>query len=364
MVISNWDEIKEVIAWSERSLKNINSNFNIYSTLTEGVISMFERSGYPETVDVSLLERYLVEGRCAAIVKYPEIGINSDKWLGKWVAGRCKLAGEPDPYGFGRDALVQLGDGCVAEIKNWRDSEDIVVCWNCWDYSLDTMIRDTADKIGKVDVSLDNLIDNSRLHPLPVAKDSKQKDAINQAIKDAKDGKSTTIFSEGDTKQLIDALSNKESKIEVLNITDPSEAVHIQNISQYREDLWRWFWNVYGMDSRGTSKRAQQSVEEVDQGGDLSMIIPMSRWRARQEEVEQVRRICNAPEAACEFSTCWKSRIMEAVTIDEETAEELEVENIITEEENAENEAQDAKDGPIYDEDREEERNDEQSETL
>ena len=356
MLIANWDEIKECIAWSERSIKNINANFNIRNILTEGVISMFERSGYPETVDVSMLERYLVEGRCAAIVKYPEIGINSEKWLGSWVAGRCKLGGEPDPYGFGRDAFVALMDGTIVEIKDWRYSEDIVVCWNCWDYSLDTMINDTAEKIGKVDVSLDNLIENSRLHPLPVARNTKEENAIRNAIQDAKDGKTSTILSDGDTKQILDALANKESKIDVLNITDPAEAVHIQNISQYREDLWRWFWNVYGMDSRGTSKRAQQSVEEVDQGGDLSMIIPLSRWRARQEEVEEVRRKCNAPDAACEFSTCWKSRIMEAVTIDEETAEELKVENIVTEEENLENEPVDATQGE--ENEREEESND------
>ena len=145
------------------------------------------------------------------------------------------------------------------------------------------------------------------------------------------DGKEQTVIAKGDTQDVMDALGNTQSQIEVLSLTDPNAAVHIQNISQYREDLLRWFWNIYGMDSRGTSKRAQQSVEEVDQGGDLSMVIPMSRWRARQEEVEQVRAKCGATEASCDFSTCWKSRIMEAVTIDDETAEELDVENIVNE---------------------------------
>ena len=70
------------------------------------------------------------------------------------------------------------------------------------------------------------------------------------------------------------------------------------------------------------------------------MVIPMSRWRARQEEVEQVRTKCGAPEASCDFSTCWKSRIVEAITMDTETAEKLDVEEVVEEftkeEENAE----------------------------
>ena len=218
----------------------------------------------------------------------------------------------------------------------------MIVCWNSYDYSIDINYRETARKIQTADVSLDMLVKNSRLHPIPVARDSKEQGAIQDVQRNIIDGMEQTVIAKGDTQEILDAIGNTQSQIEVLSLTDPSAAVHIQNISQYREDLLRWFWNIYGMDSRGTTKRAQQSVEEVDQGGDLSMVIPMSRWRARQEEVEQVRIKCGAPEAACDFSTCWKSRIMEAVTIDAETAEELQVEDLTPDEENAENEAQDA----------------------
>lgn len=360
--IENYDEIVEALAWSPRKLKNLEANFATRQILTEGVVSMFERTGYPESVNTHILEKLLVAcpTRCAAIVRYPSDGKNAATWAGKWAVGACDVCGEPDPDGFGKTAIVRLGDATVVVIENWRESDDIIVSWNSYDYSKDIMIEDTARKIQIADVSLDMLVKNSRLHPLPVAKDSKEQAAINDAQENILNGEVSTVLAESETKQIIDAISgNDKSEIEVLTLTDPEAAVHIQNITQYREDLWRWFWNVYGMDSRGTTKRAQQSVEEIDQGGDLSMIVPMARWVMRQLEAEEVSRKCGV-EAACDFSTCWKSRIMEAVTIDDETAEKLDVENMTTDDENVENEAQDATQGTQ--EEGEEETNDAENE--
>ena len=363
-VIANYDEIVAALCWSPRSLKNIEARSVQEFTLQEGLVSMFERSGYPESVNTKILERFLVTDNRAAITTYPgpdaEKPGRNPRYAGKWMACRLEIGGDPDPDGLGELAICVFGDGTVKEVKDWRFSEDIIVCWNAWDYSRDLNIPDTARKLQIADVSLDMLVKNSRLHPIPVARDSKEQSAIQDVQKNIIDGQEQTVIAKGDTQEILDAIGNTQSQIEVLSLTDPSAAVHIQNISQYREDLLRWFWNIYGMDSRGTSKRAQQSVEEVDQGGDLSMVIPMSRWRARQEEVEQVRVKCGAPDAACDFSTCWKSRIMEAVTIDSETAEELAVENIVTEEENAEIEPQDATEGE--ENEGEEEANDEKTE--
>ena len=338
--IANYDEIAAALCWSPRSLKNIEARSVQEFTLQEGLVSMFERTNYPETVNVKMLERFLVDDNRACITTYPEKGRNAARYAGKWMSARLEIGGDPDPDGLGTIAFAIFGDGTVKQVKDWRDSDDIIVCWNAWDYSLDLNIPDTARKLQIADVSLNMLVTNSRLHPMPVARDSKEQNAIENAQKNIIDGKEQTVISKGDTQELLDAIGNTQSQIEVLSLTDPNAAVHIQNISQYREDLLRWFWNIYGMDSRGTSKRAQQSVEEVDQGGDLSMVIPMSRWRARQEEVEQVRTKCGAPEASCDFSTCWKSRIVEAITMDTETAEKLDVEEVVEEftkeEENAE----------------------------
>lgn len=361
-VIANYDEIAAALCWSPRSLKNIEARSVQEFTLQEGMTSMFERRNYPEAVNVKMLERFLVVDDRACITTYPEGKRNSDRYAGKWMAARLEIGGDPDPDGLGKTAFAVFGDGTVKQVDDWRDSDDIIVCWNSWDYSRDLNIPDTARKLQIADVSLDMLVKNSRLHPMPVARDTKEQEAIETAQQNIIDGKEQTVIAKGDTQELLDAIGNTQSQIEVLSLTDPNAAVHIQNISQYREDLLRWFWNIYGMDSRGTSKRAQQSVEEVDQGGDLSMVIPMSRWRARQEEVEQVRAKCGATEAACDFSTCWKSRIMEAVTIDEETAKELAVENIVTEEENAEIEPQNATEGE--DNGEEEENDEKEAETV
>ena len=344
-VIENYNEIAELLCWSPRKAKNLQAKAVAEFTLTEGLASMFERTGYPETVNVKLLERFLIKDGIAAITTYSG---NNPIYAGAWMAARCDIGGAPDPDGFGEKATCTFGDGTVKEIANWRQSRDVIVCWNAYDYSLDINIPDTARKIMTADVSLDMLVKNSRLHPVPVARDSKEQQTIIEVQENILNGKEQTVIARGDTQEIFDALGNTNSKIDVLALTDPASAVHIQNISQYREDLLRWFWNIYGMDSRGTSKRAQQSVEEVDQGGDLSMIIPMSRWRARQEEAAEVSDKCGV-NAACDFSICWKSRIVEAITMDEETAQKLDVEDVVEnftqDEENAENEAVAGTDG-------------------
>lgn len=346
-LIENLAEVAEILAWDPRKLKNIEANYTVRTIMQEGICTMFERTGYPETVDTHILERILITStaRCAAICRYPENG-KSKSWAGKVVCGACTLGDAPDPYGFGPRAIVTFLDGTVTEFEDWRNNPDIVVCWNSFDYSKDTMIDDFARRIGIADVSLDVLVKHARAHSIPVAGDSAQEQAIRQAQEDMLDGKLSTVFSDGETKQILDALGNTESKIEVLSITDPAAAAHIQNITQYREDLWRWFWNMYGMDSRGTTKRAQQSVEEIDSGGDLSMIIPMARWAMRQLEAEQVRIKFDAPDAACDFSTSWRSRIAETITVNEETAEDLKIDDVLEDpaekQENPENEVDNA----------------------
>lgn len=345
-VIANYEEIAELLCWSPRKAKNIEARSVVEFTLREGLTSMFERTGYPETVNTKILERFLIEDGVAGITTYPSDGRQGDIYGGKWMACRVEIGGTPDPDGIGELCHCVFGNGTIKKIENWKYSDDVIVCWNAWDYSMDINIQDTARKIQIADVSLDMLVKNSRLHPIPVARDSKEQSAIEDVQNNIIDGKEQTVLAQGDTAEILDAIGNNKSQIEVLSLTDPNAAVHIQNITQYREDLLRWFWNIYGMDSRGTAKRAQQSVEEVDQGGDLSMVIPFSRWRARQEEVEQVRAKCGAPDAACDFSTSWKSRIMEAVTIDEETAEKLDVEDIVTEDaEISENESNNGESG-------------------
>lgn len=338
-VIDNYEDIAEILCWSPRKVKNLQAKAVAEFTLTEGLASMFEREGYPETVNTKLLERFLIKYGIAAITTYSG---NNPIYTGAWMAARCDIGGAPDPDGFGEKAICTFGDGTVKEIMNWRYSDDVIVCWNAWDYSLDLNIPDTARKIMVADTSLDMLVKNSRLHPIPVARDSKEKAAIEEVQINIIDGKEQTVLAQGETQEILDAIGNSQRQIETLQITDPNAAVHIQNITQYREDLLRWFWNIYGMDSRGTSKRAQQSVEEVDQGGDLSMVIPLSRWRARQEEADEVSRKCGVT-ATCDFSTCWKSRIVEAITMDTETAEKLDVEEVVEEftkeEENADSEA-------------------------
>lgn len=209
-VIANYDEIVAALCWSPRSLKNIEARSVQEFTLQEGLTSMFERSGYPESVNVKILERFLVTDNRAAITTYPgpddEKPGRNPRYAGKWMACRLEIGGDPDPDGLGELAICVFGDGTVKEVKDWRFSDDIIVCWNAWDYSRDINIPDTARKLQIADVSLNMLVTNSRLHPMPVARDSKEQAAIENAQKNIIDGKEQTVIAKGDTQEILDAI--------------------------------------------------------------------------------------------------------------------------------------------------------------
>ena len=115
--IANYNDIEEALAWCPRELKNIEARSVVQFNLTEGIVSMFERSGYPEFVNVKMLERFLVQDHRAAITPYNG---SNPFYQGKPMAARVKIGGMPDPDGIGQIAICTFGDGTVKEVDNWR----------------------------------------------------------------------------------------------------------------------------------------------------------------------------------------------------------------------------------------------------
>ena len=83
---------------------------------------------------------------------------------------------------------------------------------------------------------------------------------------------------------------------------------YIQYLAKFRDDLMRWFYSLYGMNSQGSSKMAQQSVDEVNQDSSASMILPHDMLRMRQNGVEELNKKFGW-DAEVSFSECWMSRL-------------------------------------------------------
>lgn len=278
-------------------------------SLSESLSSMFVRNGLPDDFrgEEGLIEEILLSNRCGAYV------FRDDLVEKRWIFGQCQTVGEPNSYGFGKDAIVSAGGGFVKEYKNWRDNPDIVVAWNNPIRTPDYNVARFSDLLAETETSLVSQLMNSRLHPIPLAIDDKTKAAIDTALLDMDAGKLRTILSPNTVKDLLE-LGIDPRTVEVLNITDPTASDHIQYISKLRDDLLRWFWQMYGHNAESNGKLAQQTVEEVSSGQSISMIIPLTRYAERQKEAAELKRKFGW-DVTIEFSDAWSTsfnRIEEA----------------------------------------------------
>lgn len=314
---------------------------------TNTLISMFTYRGKSVPKEIleyqSFIDIYsILEGACAIWQLTPERCPNAqgDAMEGNWIITPVEFAGSPDAYGFGADAICTVKSGVVCEFDNWRENPDVAVIFNNSNYSPDMNIGRFSDALAELEVSMKLNVLFARMYPIPVCADGKTKKAIEEALKSAMDGKIATILSP-------DALSkyvpgNTSTGVDLVNITDVEKSQYIQYLAKYRDDLMRWFYSLYGMNSQGSSKMAQQTVDEVNQDNNASMILPHDMLRMRMKSIENQVNKKFGWDMEVSFSECWMSRLAnmddEFKTKDEELTEEAGEANEATEAEEANDE--------------------------
>lgn len=287
--------------------------------LLSTLASQIAYKGYDENVSTNLLEIYkLTEGQAAIwhIKASDFLNIIEDQF----VAAHVTFTGEPLPDGMGKDCIVYDNAGHTKELKNWKENEDVVVIFNNNIFSPDLSIGYFADMLNETDTSMITLIKDSKHSQIPVVRDEKQKIALENVIKDLGEGKHTAFVLDS----ILPSITGEDTKtVQTLDITDPSLADKIQYLAKCRDDIFRWFYSLNGMNSQGSSKMAQQTTDEVNQDSAASMIIPVIRLKAAKDGNEQ----CKSKFGwNCEvsLSECWMNRQATLDTEFTETDEELE----------------------------------------
>ena len=311
--------------------------FNVFDTLNEKAQNQVRTASYCElltntlntmmtyklpneklkNIDQGFHELFLIYNGIAAMWEHPTDG---------WTTSPANFSGGGiDSYGMGRDMIVTALDGTTKTFKNWRDNPDIIVFFNNSCKAPDMNVGRFAEMFTDVEISLKLNVLYSRLFPIPVAKDQNTKVALNVIIKNMLNG----IVKDGPTivdEDMISKLIEGSSGVDTINFTDIDKSRYIQYLAKYRDDLMRWFYSMYGMNSQGSSKLAQQTVDEVNQDNNASMIIPHDMLRCRQKALEIAKE--KQPElfegAAVSFSECWMSRLANMDDEFKETDEELE----------------------------------------
>lgn len=284
--------------------------------LLNSISTMFTYDKIPETIDQGFLEMFSILRGVAAVWEHPTYG---------WIASEAGTSGSPNPYGIGKDIICSAFDGTVKTFENWENNNDVIVLWNNSIKMPDMNIGRFSDMFTENETSIKLNVLFSRFYPIPVAKDKKTQEAINKAISNMLIGKIKDGCTILDERVLADAMENP-SGIDLINLTDVQKSQNIQYLCKYRDDLFRWFYSLYGMNSQGSSKLAQQTVDEVNQDTNAAMIIPHDMLRCRQAFIEQAKK--KQPElfknADVSFSECWMSRLANMDDEFKKTDEELE----------------------------------------
>lgn len=293
------------------------------------LISMFVYKGLPNELQNrfnQIEEILLYNGACAIWKLTKEIaGAIPTTYLDQYVVSEVSFTDDPDVYGLGANCICTLDNGIITNFEDWRNNPDIVVIFNNSNYSPDMNIGRFSDMQAELEVSLKLNILFARMYPMPVAASTKIQKAIETAIENMRNGKIATVLNEDALSQYVaDASSGAgASGINTVNLTEVEKSQYIQYLAKFRDDLMRWFYSLYGMNSQGSSKMAQQTVDEVNQDNNASMIIPHDMLRMRRNGIDEL----NAKfgwDAEVSFSECWMSRLANMDDEFKETDEELE----------------------------------------
>lgn len=281
-MISNYSTLKE--KYKEQVRQSSYTDIMI-----ETLASMFTYDGFPETVDVDMMERYLLLGGM--------VGFYMDYNVGGVIATMVTEGGAPDVYGHGTTPITTTLNG---QNKTWNNTDGLVIGLNNNLRQPDLNIERFADMLSKVDMSIVYNVLYSRLLPMPTAKTQQQKNQLDKAIKSMMTGDLSVILSDN----ILQEIETGTSGIEIVNISDVNASDKIQYLAHFHDDLTRWFYEINGMCTQGSGKMAQQTTDEINGGLSASFIIPLDRLRHRQKMVEDFNKEFGT-SVTVRFSDAW-----------------------------------------------------------
>lgn len=285
---------------SDRYIKK-KTRFAYMTDLIIFLQSMFkhdiENMSLDNGIPIGTIEKYLITNGICAFTKHND----------KIVVGVASTVGIT-PYSVGDTVIITLEDATVLERKIGVDA---TVMYNNTLRLPDFNIIKYADMFTEVDTSLKCLLHNTRLHPIPIARDRQTKAQIESALKDIDNGKPTSILSEN---ILDDLISNTKSEtIPIANITDVDASDKIQYVSNYYNDLRKRFFTMYGHAMINTSKLAQQSQSEVKDMDYISMVLPHNMLHSRLQGYDCLNKLFGT-NYTCDFSDTWQHEWEEICT--------------------------------------------------
>lgn len=238
------------------------------------------------------------------------------------------VGGERYSDGWFRDAKCYDLTGKDYTFKDWLNNKDIIVVFNTPNRTPDTFIEKFANMLTDVDVSIINNVHYSRQHPIPIVRDKRTKNMVDESIRSIDTGSTKTILVDTNLQDLL----NDGKMIDVLNLTEVEKSQYIQYLSHLHDSLISRLFFMIGLGTTDNGKQAQITTEELNKNDDASITQALAWYEARKKGFDDARE--KGHDLSFDFHPVWKMRIDRIVNPPEQKEE---VDENLTEERGEEN---------------------------
>ena len=292
----NFQELYDNILTRKKGGDKITFAWLVKQTAIDMLSSMFTYEDLPESIPEEFIEQFLiVNGSIAGwICDDP-----NDDFVGKEIITVGGEAERPNVYGVGSRYIGNTQNGYVKTLTPGKDCA--VIYNNSLHVSDILLINAFADMVTEAFTSLKTNILYSRNKPVFKASKDQERAAIREAFDKIKNDLEPIVIT---SDNIMEQIEGADESIKVLDITDVNNADKIQYIVKTIDDLFRWFFTLYGQSVQGNGKMAQQTVKEVDGSTSLSFIYPNDRLKMRQRGFDEFNRLFGT-NISVRFSDAW-----------------------------------------------------------
>lgn len=277
---------------AEFNKEKIAESNNEFVDLT--LFSMFDYYSNEETSYDEFFEN-LEEFLC----KYGVCGIfEVDK---KIICTSINFVGKLNDYGKPLDCICITKNGKEYSFSDWRNNKDIVVAFNTKNHVADKKGEVTAELLTEIEVSMKSGTIGTRFNKIISVANQVEAEKVRKAIEMNQIGLPQVVTSETDIKKVL----KEQDSSTIYDLTSIKDSDKMQYLSKLKDDVLRQFYNIYGLNIQGSSKMAQQTVSEIENGAESSFIIPLSKYYERKKFIKEINKKFNK-NFEVKFSKVWE----------------------------------------------------------
>lgn len=286
-----------------------------YDRFKNSLINMF---AYATDAQVPFEFFYNLE---SYLIKEGEAGVYMEN--GVLIATSAERVNGLDPYGKGKDLLCVTKNGKSKTFPNFLENNEVVYVRNNYSSMPDLEVDRYSTFLSEISKSLLHNVINCRVSPIIQASTTAEKAQIERALENNENGKVQTIVGH------INPLGENEPENKVFSYTDPSNIDKVQYLTNLHENIERWFFSMYGLSTAGSTKMAQQSVDEVNMAENIARILPDVKMEMRRKMCDEIAEKFGIT-ITVEFNDAWKVERADS-TLNEDTTQ-LDGEEALTDE--------------------------------